>query len=95
MVLLSLVTKRGSKDALDRYYVKMKTPTEPDPEKDKEELGRSYTEPDRFNGKRLFPAWTGLEFSKPKLNDVVGFIVTFVGTFAIIALAIWVASIGS
>ncbi len=95
MILLSLVTRRNSREALDRYYVKMKTPTEPEPEKDKEELNKSYNDPDRFNEKRLFPQWTGLEFSKPKVNDVVGFIVCFFGTFAIIGLAIWVASIGS
>ena len=53
------------------------------------------TNPERFNHKRLFPAWTGLEFSKPSFADVAGFILCFIGTFAIIGLAVWVASIGS
>lgn len=95
MALLSLLTPRNSRESLDRFYVKMKTPTRPDPEEDLAEMEKSYATPDRFDDRRLFPAWTGLEFSRPSLVDIGGFILCFLGTFAIIALAIWVASIGS
>ena len=67
----------------------------PEPKEDRAELEESYANPDRYDHKRLFPAWTGLEFSRPTVADVAGFIICFIGTFAIIGLAVWVASIGS
>ena len=55
MLILSFLTPRGERQALDRFYVKMKTPTEQDPEADRAELEKSYAEPDRYDAKKLFP----------------------------------------
>ena len=94
MILLSLVTRAGNKEALDRYYVKMKTPVDPDREEDRRQLEESYRNPARFDNKRLLPG-TNLEFQKPSLADVAGFVVCVGVCFAFLALAYWLANIGS
>ena len=94
MILLSLVTRRNSQTALDRYYVKMKTPVDPDPAKDLLQMEASYAAPDRFDHRKLLPG-TGLEFQKPTLTDAVGFIVCVAVCFLIIWLAVWIAQLGA
>ena len=42
------------REPLDRYYVKMKTPVDPDPEADQRELELSLENPSRFDSRRLF-----------------------------------------
>jgi solute:Na+ symporter, SSS family len=93
MVLASVLTRRNREKALDRFYVKMKTPVDPDPEQDRRELLRSYENPDRFNHLKLFPR-SDWEMSRPKFWDITGFLLTFLACFAVIGLAIWVASLG-
>ena len=65
-------------------------PVDPDPERDAEEMRLSYENPNRFDDKRLFK-FGGLEFNRPTVCDVVGFVVSFaicVGfVFVIVALA--------
>ena len=94
MILLSLVTRRNSKEALDRYYAKMKTPVDPEPAADRQNLESVYNDPDQFEGRKLLPG-TDFEFQRPTKTDVIGFILCFAACFAIIGLAIWVASIGA
>jgi len=93
MILLSLMTPRGSAQALDRYYAKMKTPVDPDPEEDKRQLELSMEDPHRFDHKRLLPG-TSLEIQKPTLTDAVGFVVCFIICFLFIGVARLVANIG-
>jgi SSS family solute:Na+ symporter len=94
MILFSLVTPRGDRWVLDRFYVKMKTPVDPDPAGDQAEIEASYRDPSRFDDRRLF-RFGGLEIQRPKLIDVAGFIVAFAICFAIIALTAWLAQLGS
>lgn len=94
MVVISLVTRKNSTDALDRYYVKMKTPVLGDPAKDEAELELSYQQPDRFESRKLLPN-TSLEFQKPTRLDVLGFSLSLVACFAIIGLAILLTRIGA
>ncbi len=94
MVFLSLITPRNRKESLDRYYVKMKTPTEPDPEEDRRELELSYEDPQRFDHKKLLPN-TGFELQRPTTGDVVGVVLSCLGVVGIIALVVWVAGIGA
>ncbi len=94
MILVSLVTRRGSKQALDRYYAKMKTPVDPDPERDREKLEAAYANPEELEKLKLFPG-TSLEFQKPSLLDAGGFILCVAACFGIIWLALFVASVGS
>ena len=51
----------------------------------------SYESPDRFNDKRLFKFW-GLEFNKPTVVDVVGFILSFAICVGVVGLIIVVAN---
>ena len=94
MVLLSFVTPRGTKDALDRYYVKMKTPVHPDPEEDKRELERSFESPTRFDYKKVWPT-TDIEIQKPAFADVAGFVISVIICFVFLGIAYVLANIGS
>ena len=94
MILASLLTKPNNKDSLDRLYVKMKTPVDPNPENDKAQLERSYAQPDRFDNRKLFPG-SNLEFQRPTSLDFWGFIGCFIICFGIIGIAILVSQIGS
>ncbi|MBS33346.1 MAG: hypothetical protein CMO68_02965, partial [Verrucomicrobiales bacterium] len=64
MIIASLLTKRNNKEALDRLYVKMKTPVDPNPANDKAQMERSYAQPNRFDDRKLFPN-SNLEFQRP------------------------------
>ena len=94
MILLSLITPKNDRAALDRFYVKMKTPVHPDPAADLAEIEASYRDPSRFDDRRLF-RFGGLEIQKPKLVDVAGFFLAFGICFAIIGLTVWLANLGS
>lgn len=94
MILLSLVTPRVDKQQLDRFYVKMKTPVDPDPEIDRQQIEKSYEDPTRFDDRRLLPHF-GLEMQKPKFVDVAGFVICFVICFLLIWLTVWLAKLGS
>ncbi|MCS1409073.1 MAG: Osmoregulated proline transporter OpuE [Verrucomicrobia subdivision 3 bacterium] len=94
MIVCSLITRRNSKGTLDRYYAKMKTPVERDPEADSRALAEAVKHPERLESKKLFPG-TDLEFCRPSVKDVYGFLGTFVLCFLIIGLAVWIASVGA
>ncbi|HUG91680.1 MAG TPA: hypothetical protein VML55_12645, partial [Planctomycetaceae bacterium] len=94
MIVISLVTRRNSREALDRYYAKMKTPVDPDPERDRRNLEAAYANPEALEGRKLFPG-TSLEIQKPTAVDVIGFVVSVAVCFGIIGLAMVVARIGS
>ncbi|MGC3988591.1 MAG: hypothetical protein QM796_02680 [Chthoniobacteraceae bacterium] len=54
------------------FYAKMKTPIAPTPEEDEREVALSYSQPNRFDHKKLFPG-TSWEFSKWTGADFIGF----------------------
>jgi solute:Na+ symporter, SSS family len=93
MILLSLITPSNSKQGLDRYYSKMKTPVVPDHEQDQKNLEEALANIESLEQKKLFPG-TSLEFQRPTKMDVIGFIACFAVCFATIGVAIAVASIG-
>ena len=93
MIVASLLTKPNRREALDRLYVKMKTPVDPDPAGDRAQMERSYAQPDRFDECKLFPG-SSLEFQRPSALDFWGFIACFAICFGIIGLAILVSKIG-
>lgn len=94
MFLLSLFTPKQKGEALDRYYVKMKTPVEPNHEDDEAELAKSYEDPARYDHRKLLPG-SSWEFQRPTVHDVVGFVISFIVCFVVIGIAVWVAQIGS
>jgi SSS family solute:Na+ symporter len=94
MILLSLITPRVDKEPLDRFYVKMKTPVDPDPKADQQAIEASYADPARFDEKRLVKAF-GLEFQRFSVEDIVGFVVCFLICFALIWVTIVLANLGA
>ena len=66
MIIASLLTQPNSKKALDRLYVKMKTPVDPDPEGDAREIDVSYARPDRFNDRNCSRVPTGNSSGRPR-----------------------------
>lgn len=94
MIVASLLTQPNNREALDRFYVKMKTPVKPDPEEDAAEMEKSYANPDRFDDTRLLPK-SQFEFTKLSRQDWVGFTICFAICFAIIGLVLLMARIGA
>lgn len=94
LMLVSLFTRRESKQTLDRYYAKMRTIVHPDPETDRQRLEAAYANPDHYERRKLFPN-TDWEFTVPRPIDVIGFVVSVVICFVIIALLAWLAGIGA
>ncbi|MDF1752741.1 MAG: sodium:solute symporter family protein [Verrucomicrobiales bacterium] len=94
LVVASFFTKRNSREALDRYYAKMKTEVIADPAKDKANLEASYADPNRFDDRRLLPG-TDWEFMRPKPKDIIGFLAAVGVCFVVIGLLMWLAGIGA
>ncbi len=94
LIIASYLTPRNSDQALDRYYAKMKTEVDPDPEVDQRNLEASYRDPKRFEAKRLFPG-TDIEALEPRKSDVVGFLISVAVCFVMIGLLVWLAGIGA
>lgn len=92
-IFFSLITKRGSKEALDRYYAKMKTEVDPDHEADKKKLQDAYANPLQYERQRLFPG-TDIEFLKPRTKDVAGFLISVGVCALIIGILVLLARIG-
>lgn len=94
MIFFSLITRRNSQFALDRYYAKMKTPVIADREQDEKNLLSACNDREAMDRKKLLPK-TELEFQKPSLLDVLGFLLCVAICFAIIGTAALVAGLGS
>lgn len=93
MIACSLVTRRNTTLALDRHYAKMKTAVVADPEVDQANLREAFTNYEPFEQRKLFPH-SDVEIEKPSVADVGGFIVTVCACLGVVALALWIASIG-
>jgi solute:Na+ symporter, SSS family len=94
MIILSLFTSPVERRVLDRFYVKMKTPVQPDRERDREEIEKSYETPTRFDSEKVFPG-SQFEFTKWNKEDLVGFLLGILGAILVIALTLLVAGIGA
>ena len=95
-ILFSLFSKQTTEEkaALDRFYVKMKTPVTGDVVFDESELKRSYKNPNRFDHKLMLPG-TNWEFCKWNGVDSRGFIVSVGMIFVILFLLWFFVNIGS
>jgi SSS family solute:Na+ symporter len=94
MIFCCFLMRSNSQEALDRYYAKMKTPVDPDPEKDRAKLLAVFADPSTTERVKLFPN-SNLEFQKPTFADIAGFVISVIVCFAIIGIAFWMVSIGS
>jgi len=94
LILLGWITPGTPRRKLDRYFAKMKTPVQSDPEIDREHLEAAFANLEQLEAKKLFPG-TRLEFQRPTLTDVLGFVICFLICFLIIGLAVVLSSIGA
>ena len=94
LVLVSLLTRRDDKALLDRFFVKMKTPVEGDPEEDTRQLKLSYADPRRFDDQNMFGPGSDLEFNKWNRTDAVGFLLSCLAAAAVVLLLVGLISLG-
>ncbi len=94
LLIASLCTPRDDQKALNRYFAKMKTEVNRDPNVDLRNLEKSYSQPGRFESQRLFPG-TDWEFTKPRPKDWIGFLVSIGVCYLVVQLLVWLAGIGA
>lgn len=94
LIIASFFTPRNSREALDRYYAKMKTEVDPDRQADLRNLELSYRNPHRFKERLLFPN-TDFEFVKPRPKDYLGFLAAVGICFLVVGGLAWLAGIGA
>jgi SSS family solute:Na+ symporter len=86
LIPISLLTKnRGFEADIERFYARLKTPVDPDPQKDAEEVQKSYNNPARFDHLKLFPR-SNWEFCKWTRTDTLGFLASTAATLGILFL---------
>lgn len=94
LIIVSLFTPRNKKEALNRYFAKMNTIVDPDPETDHRNLEYAYAHPEFDNDSKIFPG-SDWEFRRPRLKDIVGFVAACAVCVLIIGLLIWLSGIGA
>lgn len=72
-IIVALLTKPQSKDDLDQFYGRLRTPSYADHAKDAQEMAKTITDPNRFNHVKLFPdsSWEFNKWAKFDLSGVV------------------------
>jgi len=73
LIPVSLLTKRGDPQKLDRFYARLKTPVAATPEADALAVADSDAQPARFDHTKIFPK-SDWEFTKWNRTDALGFL---------------------
>lgn len=94
LFLLSLVTPRNSAEVLSRFYAKMNTEVDRDPEADRRKLEQAYANPAQYDQRKLFPR-SEWEFVRPNAKDWIGFLAAVAVCGAIIGILVGLAAIGA
>lgn len=93
LFLISFATKPVEKGHLDRFYAKLYTPVNTDPEEDMKAVQYACQNPEIYDNRKLFRKY-GWEMLRPKKIDYIGFLGSWV-LVGIIVLLLWlVVSIG-
>ncbi len=93
LLLVGSFTKREPKEMLDRFYVKMKTPSVADKEEDDRQMQLSYENPQRFDHKKMFPK-SNWEFEKFEKIDIKGLLYFSAGAALIYGILYFISSLG-
>lgn len=93
LILVSYLSRPDDKNRLDRFFVKMKTPTAADKSLDAKEIELSYKNPTRFDHNKMFPN-SNWEFEKLDRTDWKGIVWFSIGGIFILFLVYLVASLG-
>jgi SSS family solute:Na+ symporter len=76
LIPISLLTHdKGLDKSIAYFYAKLKTPVDPDPQKDALEVQKSRADPTRFEHTKLF-VHSNWEFCKWTRTDIVGFLIS-------------------
>lgn len=94
LFLVSLVTRRNDEKVLRDFYARVHTPAYADPEQDRVEVAKKIADPQLVEADKIFPG-TDWEFWKPTKKDIIGFLLCWLGVFAIIGLYFLVMNIGA
>ncbi len=91
-IVVTLLTKPHSKDDLDQFYGRLRTPSYSDHAKDAEEMAKTEADPLRFNDRKLF-ANSSWEFNKWHGYEVFGVlrilffvILIYISLFAVVKI---------
>jgi SSS family solute:Na+ symporter len=87
LILLSFVTPRVPKRALDRFFARLHTPVQPTAEAEAAAVAAAYADPGRFERDKLFPG-SDWEIMKPARSDYVGFFGTW-GLVGVVVFLLW------
>ena len=93
LMLVSIFTKAEPKERLDRFYVKMKTPSVADRDEDDRQMKLSYENPHRFDYKKMFPK-SSWEFEKFEKVDIKGLLYFSLGTALILSILYIISFLG-
>lgn len=93
LIVVALFTKPEPKQMLDRFYVKMKTPSVADRKEDEREMQLSYQNPQRFDYKKMFPK-SNWEFEKFERLDIKGLLYFSLGGALILSVLYIISFIG-
>jgi SSS family solute:Na+ symporter len=94
LIVLSFLTKPDELLRADRFFAKMRTPVAPTPEEDKQEVQRSFENPDRFDQKKILPR-SNWQFAKWSTQDFLGFFGCWLIVAAILTVLWGVLKLGS
>jgi SSS family solute:Na+ symporter len=93
LVLVAMFTSPHSKEHLDRFYVKLKTPSVADKEEDERQMKLSYENPSRFDYKKMFPN-SNWEFEKFEKVDIKGVLIFIAGGSLLLVILYLISLIG-
>ncbi len=94
LMLVAFFTKPEEKELLDQFYGKMLTPVVGTLEDDEREMALTRDNPTRFNHLKIFPN-SNWEFRKWNREDWVGVIVSCLAVVSVVALLVFIVSLGS
>ena len=93
MFLAGNLTKPDDKNALDRFFVKMRTKVHLDRKEDERQMQLSYENPARLDHLKLFPK-SNWEFQKWDKVDTIGFLISLAVAVGIVGFLYLVVNIG-
>ncbi len=94
LMLVAFFTKPEDKELLDQFYGKMLTPVVGTHEDDEREMALTRANPTRFNNLKIFPN-SNWEFRKWNREDWLGVIISSLAVVSVVALLIFIVSLGS
>ena len=94
LMLVAFFTQPEDKERLDQFYGKMLTPVVGTPDDDEREMALTRSNPTRFNHLKIFPD-SNWEFRRWNREDWLGVIVSCIAVVSVVALLVFIISLGS